>query len=220
MSVGSAGRALAFAELGLAKLEDAALAILRQGDPTNARRSELASELGKKARGRALRRVPRPRAVADRARGARARRARRANARSTLMPRRASSPRSRRACRSTRRRRCSSSAGSSPTVAEPRFLEALGAPPLGPAQPWPSPSTSPPRSAIPTGRRTSATPMRRSPPTRSRASSAQQGRDVRFQTGTDEHGLKMAQAARARRRRAARVCGQNVASFPGDVRHS
>ena len=49
MSLGSAGRALAFAELGLAKLEDAALAILRQGDPTNARRSELASELGKKS---------------------------------------------------------------------------------------------------------------------------------------------------------------------------
>src|SRR5205823_8362730 len=49
MSFGSAGRALAFAELGLAKLEDAALAILRQGDPTNARRSDLASELGKKA---------------------------------------------------------------------------------------------------------------------------------------------------------------------------
>ena len=48
MSFGSAGRALAFAELGLAKLEDAALAILRQGDPTNARRSELATELGKK----------------------------------------------------------------------------------------------------------------------------------------------------------------------------
>lgn len=48
MSFGSAGRALAFAELGLAKIEDAALAILRQGDPTNARRSELASELGKK----------------------------------------------------------------------------------------------------------------------------------------------------------------------------
>ena len=42
MSCGSAGRALAFAELDLAKLEDAALAILRQGDPTNARRSELA----------------------------------------------------------------------------------------------------------------------------------------------------------------------------------
>jgi DNA polymerase-3 subunit delta' len=49
MSFGSAGRALAFAELGLAKLEEAALAILRQGDPTNARRSELASDLGKKA---------------------------------------------------------------------------------------------------------------------------------------------------------------------------
>ena len=48
MSFGSAGRALAFAELGLAKLEDAALAILREGDPTNARRSDLASELGKK----------------------------------------------------------------------------------------------------------------------------------------------------------------------------
>ena len=49
MSLGSAGRALAFAELGLAKLEEAALTILRQGDPTNARRAELASELGKKA---------------------------------------------------------------------------------------------------------------------------------------------------------------------------
>ncbi len=49
MSFGSAGRALAFAELGLAKLEDAALAILRQGDSTNARRSELAQDLGKKA---------------------------------------------------------------------------------------------------------------------------------------------------------------------------
>ena len=49
MSFGSAGRALAFAGLHLAKLEDAALVILRQGDPTNARRSELAGELGKKA---------------------------------------------------------------------------------------------------------------------------------------------------------------------------
>jgi DNA polymerase-3 subunit delta' len=49
MSMGSAGRALAFAELELTKLEDAALAILRQGDPTNARRSDLAAELGKKA---------------------------------------------------------------------------------------------------------------------------------------------------------------------------
>src|SRR3954452_21595092 len=49
MSFGSAGRALAFAELSLAKLENSAVAILRQGDPTNARRSDLASELGKKA---------------------------------------------------------------------------------------------------------------------------------------------------------------------------
>ena len=49
MSFGSAGRALAFAELGLAKLEAAAMTILREGDPTNARRAELANELGKKA---------------------------------------------------------------------------------------------------------------------------------------------------------------------------
>jgi DNA polymerase-3 subunit delta' len=49
MSFGSAGRALAFAELDLAKLEESALAILRQGDPTNARRSQLAAELGRKA---------------------------------------------------------------------------------------------------------------------------------------------------------------------------
>ena len=48
MSFGSVGRALAIAELGLAKIEDAALAILRQGDPTNGRRSDLALELGKK----------------------------------------------------------------------------------------------------------------------------------------------------------------------------
>ena len=48
MSSGSAGRALAFAELDLAKLEDAAIAILRDGDPTNARRSSLSAELGKK----------------------------------------------------------------------------------------------------------------------------------------------------------------------------
>ena len=51
MAFGSAGRALAFAELSLAKLEDAALAILRQGDPTNARRSDLAQELGKRGAG-------------------------------------------------------------------------------------------------------------------------------------------------------------------------
>jgi DNA polymerase-3 subunit delta' len=49
MSFGSAERALAFADLDLAQLENAALAILRQGDPTNARRSDLASELGKKS---------------------------------------------------------------------------------------------------------------------------------------------------------------------------
>lgn len=48
MSGGSAARALAFAELGLAKLEDAALAILVQGDPTNALRSSLSADLGKK----------------------------------------------------------------------------------------------------------------------------------------------------------------------------
>ena len=48
MSSGSVGRALAFAELDLAKLEDAALGILRNGDPTNARRSDLATELGRK----------------------------------------------------------------------------------------------------------------------------------------------------------------------------
>jgi DNA polymerase-3 subunit delta' len=48
MSFGSAGRALAVAELGLAKLEEAAVAILRQGDPTNERRAELAQELSKK----------------------------------------------------------------------------------------------------------------------------------------------------------------------------
>lgn len=45
---GSAGRAIALAELDLVSLEDAALRILRQGDPTNARRSDLASELGKR----------------------------------------------------------------------------------------------------------------------------------------------------------------------------
>ena len=48
MSNGSAGRALAFAKLDLAKLEGKAVAILREGDPTNARRSELALELGRK----------------------------------------------------------------------------------------------------------------------------------------------------------------------------
>ena len=48
MASGSVGRALAFAALDLAPLEEKALGILREGDPTNARRSELAQELGKK----------------------------------------------------------------------------------------------------------------------------------------------------------------------------
>lgn len=46
---GSAGRALAFAGLGLGKLEEAAQTILHRGDPTNVLRSSLAGELGKKA---------------------------------------------------------------------------------------------------------------------------------------------------------------------------
>lgn len=45
---GSVGRALALAELNLVALEQAAVRILREGDPTNARRSDLASELGKR----------------------------------------------------------------------------------------------------------------------------------------------------------------------------
>jgi len=48
---GSAGRAISLAELDLISLEDAALRILRGGDPTNGRRSDLAQELGKKAAG-------------------------------------------------------------------------------------------------------------------------------------------------------------------------
>ena len=46
---GSIGRALAIAELDLAPLEGEAVAILRQGDPDNSRRSKLASALGAKA---------------------------------------------------------------------------------------------------------------------------------------------------------------------------
>ena len=45
---GSAGRALAFAALDLAKLQDSAAKILSEGDPTNSRRSDLAIELGRK----------------------------------------------------------------------------------------------------------------------------------------------------------------------------
>jgi DNA polymerase-3 subunit delta' len=48
---GSAGRALALAELDLISLEEKALKILRHGDPTNGRRSDLASELGKRGAG-------------------------------------------------------------------------------------------------------------------------------------------------------------------------
>ena len=51
MADGSAGRAMAFAELDLAPLEQSALAILRDGDPTNGRRAGLALELGKKGAG-------------------------------------------------------------------------------------------------------------------------------------------------------------------------
>jgi DNA polymerase-3 subunit delta' len=46
---GSIGRALAIAELDLAPLESEVLAILRQGDADNSRRSKLASALGTKA---------------------------------------------------------------------------------------------------------------------------------------------------------------------------
>jgi DNA polymerase-3 subunit delta' len=46
---GSVGRALAFASLELGPLESDALAILREGDPDNSRRSALASQLARKA---------------------------------------------------------------------------------------------------------------------------------------------------------------------------
>ena len=46
---GSVGRALAFASLELASLEADALAILRDGDADNSRRSELAGQLARKA---------------------------------------------------------------------------------------------------------------------------------------------------------------------------
>jgi len=48
---GSAGRAVALASLDLAKLELTAVRILREGDPTNAHRSTLAQELGRKGAG-------------------------------------------------------------------------------------------------------------------------------------------------------------------------
>lgn len=48
---GSVGRALAFASLDLAPLEQSARDILRHGDPDNAKRSALAGQLGRKASG-------------------------------------------------------------------------------------------------------------------------------------------------------------------------
>ena len=45
---GGSGQGAAFSETGLAKIEEAAVAIIRQGDVTNARRSDLAAELGNK----------------------------------------------------------------------------------------------------------------------------------------------------------------------------
>jgi DNA polymerase-3 subunit delta' len=48
LAAGSIGRALAFAGLDLGPLESSAKAILREGDPDNAKRSELAGQLGRK----------------------------------------------------------------------------------------------------------------------------------------------------------------------------
>lgn len=48
---GSAGKALALAALDLDRIEDMALAILRDGDRSNGRRSDLALELGRKGAG-------------------------------------------------------------------------------------------------------------------------------------------------------------------------
>ena len=49
MASGSVGRALAFASLDLAPLQESATAILRDGDRDNSKRSALASQLGRKA---------------------------------------------------------------------------------------------------------------------------------------------------------------------------
>lgn len=48
---GSAGRAIALAQLDLVSLEERAIRILRKGDPTNRHRSDLAQELGKRGAG-------------------------------------------------------------------------------------------------------------------------------------------------------------------------
>lgn len=72
LAQGSVGRALAISELGLAKLADDARTIMREGDPTNARRTQLAKALSTKANAdkyaRFLELVPG--IVADEARGA------------------------------------------------------------------------------------------------------------------------------------------------------
>ena len=57
-------------------------------------------------------------------------------------------------------------------------------------------------------------PMRRSRPTRSRASAGLQGHDVFFLTGTDEHGIKMLQTARGAGHHPARACRPQHAEVP------
>ena len=49
LAKGSVGRAVALAELDLATLADEARSLMRDGDPTNARRAKLASALATKA---------------------------------------------------------------------------------------------------------------------------------------------------------------------------
>jgi DNA polymerase-3 subunit delta' len=51
LSDGSVGRALTFAELELASLEEVALDIVRRGDPHNSKRSDLATQLARKGAG-------------------------------------------------------------------------------------------------------------------------------------------------------------------------
>ena len=104
---------------------------------------------------------------------------------------------SRRACRSIRRRPCSSSAGSSPSR---RFLEALRARPLG-AGPWPSPIYITTAISYPNGRPHIGHAYEAIAADAIARFQRAQGRDVCFLTGTDEHGLKMAQTARAEGRR-------------------
>ena len=188
-----------------------------QGDPTNARRSDLASELGKRGAGdryAAFLDIL-PSVIAREARGLTG--APRQRARRGLCPH----PRARR--------------HRSPAFARSRGdgLPAWRNPRLGcrpgslkrqtaaaRAGAWATPSTSRPRSATRTGRRISAMPMRRSPPTSSRASSGPRAAMSASRPGTDEHGLKMAQAARAENIEPRELCEQNVASFPRDVRQA